>query len=281
MPPRNRKLPQRRPLRARLSGVPQIVGRALARALRRGATALLVAAAGLALGAGAVAGARWLRTTPRFALRDVEVSGNQRVATDEILRRAGLAPGRNLFTVAVREVEAAVRRSPWIAEVEARRRLPDALSIRVVERQPAAVVLVEGGMYLADAAGKLFKRAASAEAAGLIVVSGLPRRLFAERPELAAALVQRGLAVVALWRAHERPAIGEVHVAKDGVTLYTLDGAVAIALGRDPGEAAMGRFDAAWAALPPEERAQARSIHLDSRTRPDRVTVGMAGTETR
>ncbi len=37
--------------------------------------------------------------------------------------------------------------------------------------------------------------------------------------------------------------------------------------------ASMNRFDATWSALTPAERAAAKTIHLDSRTRPDRVTV--------
>ena len=47
------------------------------------------------------------------------------------------------------------------------------------------------------------------------------------------------------------------------------------------GAAALRRFDATWGALPPEERAHVRTIHLDSRTRPDRVTVSLAEPGTR
>jgi cell division protein FtsQ len=274
----NRKLPQRRPLGARVSSALHAAGRAAAVGLRRAAptVAVLALLAGLA---GAVAlGVRWLRTSPRFALHDLRVTGNARVPTDEILRRAGVAPGTNLFAIRVHDVEAGVRHSPWIAEVEARRSLPDGLTIRVVEREPAAVVVAGAGMYLADASGRPFKRAGSAEAAGLPVISGITRRLFVERPELAAGLVRRGLEIAAGWRGHDRPALGEIHFDAGGVTLYTLEGAVAIALGRDPSDATMRRFDAAWGALPPEERAQIRTIHLDSRTRPDRVTVSLAET---
>jgi cell division septal protein FtsQ len=277
----NRKLPQRRPLRARLPS-PRAVLFAIGRGLRRAVPALVVVVVLGGVGAGATALYRWLRTSPRFALRDLDVAGNARVATAEILVRAGVAPGENLFGLSPRAIEARILGNPWIAAVEARRHLPDGLSIHIVERQPAAVLLVDGaGLYLADEAGRVFKRAAGAEAAGLTVISGLPRRLFGDAPEQAAALARHGLAVAELWRARERPPIGEVHLAKEGVTLYTLDGAVAIALGRGADAATMRRFDATWAALPPDERAQARIIHLDSRTRPDRVTVSLAEPGTR
>jgi cell division protein FtsQ len=284
----NRKLPQRRPWRTRLPSV-RALGRGARAGLRAAAPTLCVLGALAGLGTGAMFAARWLRTSPRFALRTIDVTGNSRVATSALLRRAGIAAGANLFSVPIRATEARLRSDPWIAEAEVRRRLPDGLAIHVVERQPAALVLAAGaaagstagatGLYLADAAGHVFKRAAvdAGEGAGLPVVSGLERHLFADEPELAAQLVRRALDLAAAWRAKDRPPLGEVHVGKDGLTLYTLDGATAVALGRPADDAAaLRRFDATWAALPPDERAQARTIHLDSRTRPDRVTVSFA-----
>jgi hypothetical protein len=59
--------------------------------------------------------------------------------------------------------------------------------------------------------------------------------------------------------------------------LRTRDTALSIRLGHLTGEAAAGRLaaaGAAWAALDDEERGSARVFYLDSRTRPDRITVG-------
>ena len=194
---------------------------------------------------------------------------------------------RNVFILSLKATEAKILSDPYIAEAEVRRRLPDGVAIHVVERQPAALVVVNAaGSYLADATGRVFKRAAltAGEGAGLPVVTGLDRKLFGAEPELAAALVRRALEVATAWRAKDRPPLGEVHVGKAGLTLYALAGAspVAVALGRPADTAAaLSRFDAAWAALPAEERTQARTLHLDSRTRPDRATVTLADPGTR
>lgn len=275
----NRKLRQRRPLRARLpSG--RAVGRAILRGLGAAVPAFIVLAVIAGLGVAGVAASRWLMTSPRFALRAIEVTGNTRVTEADLLRRAGVAAGQNVFAVAIRATEARLLADPWIAEAEVRRRLPDGLAIRVSERRPAGVVVVDAaGLYLAEQNGHVFKRAVlgAGEGVGLPVVSGVERRLFGDDPELAAALVRRALDVAVAWKLRERPPLGEIHVGKDGLTLYTLDGAVAVALGRPADSAAaLKRFDAAWAALPPDERAQVRTIHLDSRTRPDRVTISLA-----
>jgi cell division septal protein FtsQ len=284
---RNRRLKQRRPLRARLPTW-RGVGRGVARAL----PGLTAAAVGVALaGAGAVA-VDWALTSPRFALRDVAVTGNLRLPREALLQRAGVSEGENLFRLSTRAIERRLRASPWIVEARVGRRLPDGLEIAVVERQPAALLVIEGaGLYLADAAGRPFKRAATddGEGAGLVVISGLDRRTVTERPDESEALVRYALAIAARWSDGERPPIGELHLDRRGVTLHTLHGGVAIAIGRPPADAGdtlaaiLRRFDAVWAALPPAERALARRINLDSPTRPDRVTVSLAeaGEDTR
>jgi hypothetical protein len=75
-----------------------------------------------------------------------------------------------------------------------------------------------------------------------------------------------------------RPKIAEIHLdARRGIVFHTYEDAVAIRVGDGEGEALAARlrtFDAAWSALDPDERAAARVVYVDNKTRPDRVTVG-------
>lgn len=282
--PGNRKLPQRRPLR-RLLPSPRAIAagaaRGIAAAARRSAPVLAGLAALALVGLGAWRGYLWVMSSPRFAIRQIVVTGNVRVPEDELLRRAGLAPGRNVFSVRLADVERQLAQHPWIASVRASRRLPDTLTIRVTERQPAALVLL-GAPYLADRQGRPFKRAAieAGEADDLLVVSGLDRKAYARQPEGVHAQVRRALELADRWhRSGTRPAIGEVHVGGDELTLYMLEGAVAVRLGDlaiDQLAPRLERFDVVWTALSPEERAVTRTIHLDSDARPDRVTLKLA-----
>lgn len=283
IPPRratNRKLRQRRPLRARLP-TPGQVWAATAAGARRTAPLLAGVFALAAVGMGGWRAWAWAKSSPRFALRELVVEGNARVTLETIRRRTGIAPGDNVFAMDLGEVEAALEADPWVERAEVSRRLPDRLHIAIVERRPAAVVLL-GAPYLADAEGRMFKRARFelGEADGLVVITGIERSLFAARREVGEALVRTALDVARRWHADpERPALGEIHVSRRGLVLYTLEDAVAIRIGRDPVaqlEARLERFDLIWAALGPEERGLARAIHLDSLTRPDRVTVRLA-----
>src|SRR5262249_20104837 len=131
-----------------------------------------------------------------------------------------------------------------------------------------------------DGGGRRFTRPGRARGggAGLLVVAALGRELYRPAPAAAAALVRFPPAIAADWRSSpERPAVGEVHLARDGVTLYTLEKATAIAVGRGE-RAAFDRFDDVWNALSPDERAAARTIYLNQRTRTGRavVTLGNA-----
>ncbi len=159
---------------------------------------------------GAVSGARWLRTTPRFGLHAITVAGNAHVTRDEVIARAHVAMGENLFTLSLDEVRARVAECPWVSGVEVARQLPDGLTITVSERRPTALIMVDGGVYLADADGKPFKRAAieAGEGAGLTIVSGLDRKLFGAEPDLAAAAVRRAVAISDMWRTGHGPASG-------------------------------------------------------------------------
>jgi cell division protein FtsQ len=272
----NRRLPQRRPWRSRLPDRAAIGG-AIARAGRQLAWPLAGMALLGALSAGAWGAVRWLKTSPRFGVAVVDVIGVDPGHVDDVRRRAAIALGTNVFGVDLPAVEAALFGSPWVADVDARRALPDRIVIEIKERTPAALLLVEGKLYLADARGVPFKSATALDGGDLPVITGITAPLF--RDERGPALVRRALAVAATWRlGPERPKLGEIHLDAAGVTLYLTPGAIAVRLGRQDAVAelaAMRRFDAAWNALSETERADVKTLHLDSRARPDRVVVAM------
>jgi cell division protein FtsQ len=254
------------------------VARQASRAIGRSAVPLILTGAFVLLVVVGAAAWSWMRTTSRFAARDVVVTGTTRLSPSDVMRRARVQPGTNLFALSLARVERALAASPWIEEVRVRRDLPDRLIVEVREKQPAALVLAEAP-YVADREGRPFKRARleSGEADGLPVVTGIDRALFASRPEAAQALVKHALALHEAWRrVPGRPAIGEVHLDGRGATLYTWHGGVGVRLGRSMGtelEARLSRFDEVWAALSVEERATCQTVFLDGTTRPDRVTI--------
>lgn len=259
---------------------------ACGRALRRSGPTLAVLAVIAAVAGGLVLGHRFLTTSRRFAVADIEVRGSTVLTADEVRALLPITRGDNVFRAATGDAEDTLRALPWVASARVRRELPHTIVVEIEERTPAALVAADD-LYLVDAHGRPFKRAAldRGEGKGLPVVSGVPRDLYTRAPDEAAARVRRGLAVLRAWNGAAvaateagttRPAAGEVAVDGRGATVFTYDDAVAVRLGAAEGDeliARLARFDTAWNALGPDERSRARAIHVDNDTRTDLVTV--------
>jgi cell division protein FtsQ len=261
---------------------PAIVADACGRALRRSLPALIGIGVLGAIGGTAWAGYRFVTTSPRFAIHDIAIRGNHHLTVDQIRAALPVAVGDNVFAIDLDAVTRELRENPWIASAEVHRILPHTIAIDVREHEPAAIVEL-GGIYLTDASGHPFKRAAldADEGAGLPIITGLDRESYLADPDATAALIEAALRALEQWHAGSatdpRPAIGEVHVDVHGaLTLRTYDQATAILLGAMDAAllARMHTFDAVWENLGDAERSRARAIHLD--TRPDHVTIAFA-----
>jgi cell division septal protein FtsQ len=277
--PANRRLKQGRSPVANDERTAKVKGRAW-QGVKLAARLCGALAAAAAVTGGLWALHRWATRSPQFAIREVRVSPTMHVTADSLRARAGIELGDNLFSVDLEATARELQAEPWVQSAKVRRELPAVIAIEVVERQPACL-LAFGGLYLADARGEAFKRASPSEAAGLPVVTGVPRDLYVDDRETATAEVREALAALAVWR--ERPArgaAGEVHVdAADGVTIYAARDGAAVRIGRAEAPAAwrerLARYDAVAKALA-ESGERARVVMVD-RARADRVTVRLAG----
>ena len=105
---------------------------------RRRGRAIRIALAVIVLAAAAVGLSRFFGGS-LFALRRMEVSGNRRARTEEILR--AVEPWRlaNLVALDLAPIARAVRVHPWVERVTLSKRLPDGLAIRITERKAVAL----------------------------------------------------------------------------------------------------------------------------------------------
>src|SRR5262245_22371084 len=78
----------------------------------------------------------YLRTSPRFEVEKLAVSGLKRVGEDEVLAKAGFEVGANAFTANLEEIRQRVEELPWVRHATVQRVLPDQIIINVVEREP-------------------------------------------------------------------------------------------------------------------------------------------------
>ena len=137
---------------------PAQVADACGRALRRAVPAMVGLAVLAAIGGTAYAGYHFVTTSPRFAITHLEVHGNHHL-TDAQLQAALPRVGDNVFVADLDLAMRQLRTDPWVASAEAHRVLPHTIVVEIREREAVAVAEL-GGLYLVDASGHPFKRAA-------------------------------------------------------------------------------------------------------------------------
>src|SRR5262249_26788236 len=89
---------------------------------------------------GAIRGAAWAARSPRFAVTEVDVGGQRRLAKDQNVGASGIAPGVNLLTIDPRRVVAGLMALPLIRHAEVIRSFPTHVRVIVEERRPFTIV---------------------------------------------------------------------------------------------------------------------------------------------
>jgi cell division protein FtsQ len=228
-----------------------------------------------AVASGALAGARlverYARTADAFRTTEIAVEGASRLARDEVLAAAHLAIGQNVFEVAPERAQRELLRHPWIAKAGVVRRLPGSYRLRIVERHPAAIVVLDGN-YLVSDDGVVFKAVEPGDPVDLPVVTGLGAADADERrPLLGNALGFIRSYADAGFAAHEP--LGEIHVdPSDGLSAYVGADAAYARLGHPPFEPKLRRLRRVFERLA-ENEGRPAYVYLDNARRPDRVTV--------
>jgi cell division protein FtsQ len=223
---------------------------------------------------------RHVMASPRFAVREIQVTVAQHLSRDEILELAGVEEGDRLLGIDTEPMAARVAAHPWVKSARVRRQLPSTLVIDLTERRAAAAVTL-GSLYLVDETGHPFKKATMEEAEGLPVLTGIDRVRYAEVKDASEAAFREALGLLAAYGARPgRPALSELNIdPRFGFSLFLLDGGAELRLGRGDFSKKLARLDQIFEAVKVSPGLGAlRVVHLDHLDGTDgsRVTVGLA-----
>ncbi|RYZ95037.1 MAG: FtsQ-type POTRA domain-containing protein [Proteobacteria bacterium] len=137
---------------------------------------------------------RFLFTSPRFAVQEVEVATVGKVGKEAILQRAAVPARANIFKLDLDEVKKRVEEEPWIYSATVVRALPNKIQIHYREQVPKAI-LGAGSMYYLNAEGKPFYRIGQGDSLAfpLIQVEGKSKDsdLLRQRVESALAILEQ------------------------------------------------------------------------------------------
>ena len=106
-------------------------------------------------------------------IREVEIEGIHRVTKAEVLARLVLKPGMGLHEVSTAFLAERVRTHAWIKEATVERRPPHLLHVSVVERTPAAIILIGTDHWLSDESGSLLAKLGKQDDQTLPLLTGL------------------------------------------------------------------------------------------------------------
>lgn len=233
----------------------------------------------VSLAAGLVWGARrYVRTSSRFALDEVAVSGNRRRSADEVTTLAGLRKGENVFSVDLAKSRTALLGDPWIREAEIVRVLPGSFQVRIVERDAAGIVAMPSGTVLVTRDGELIKRFEAGDPAALPVVTGVSDVFVGDDRDAQVALVKRALALAIEYETSPLAAkfsLQEANITETGdVALVVGKQGVRLAMGQPPYRR---KIDEAAKILDEIARrgGKADVVMLDNEAHPERVVVRM------
>jgi cell division protein FtsQ len=221
---------------------------------------------------------RYLRSSPRFAVRVVHMEGNARRSTHQLSQRAGIVVGKNIFEIDESVAKADLEGDPWISSATVTTDLPSTVYVRVVEREARALASIDRTLYLVDINGDIFKELAEGDPHDLPVVTGIEPDGIARDRQAVSIRVRRALDLVSdLDKSGiaKRYPIQEIHIHPDTALTITLgtDG-LALAFGTPPYRNKIAKADRILGELR-HRQVKPAVVFLDNDAHPERVVVRM------
>lgn len=214
--------------------------------------------------------------SPRFAIRNIAITGNSRVTREQVLNGAGITMGGNLFQTQLPGVENRLLKNPWISEVRVARLLPATIQIEVHEREAAALALVAGRLLLVNRQGESFKEFTAGDPGDLPLITGATLEEDPNDVGLLRQRIARGLDVLTAYsqsRLSKAYGAQEVHLTPGSEAVITLGHkAITLHLGAGPWPKKFEMAERIVARLQ-AQHASASVIFLDNRANPNRVVV--------
>jgi cell division protein FtsQ len=237
---------------------------------------------GVTIVLGTAAGVTWAifhyaTTSPRFAIRELQVKGNSRVTEQQLRTDSGISLGDNLFKLNLTDVERRLLKNPWIESAKVTRRLPSGVNVEIQEREAAALALIASRIFLVDRLGHSFKEVAEpTDPTDMPMITGVSVDNASGDLGLVRQRIVLGLEVLnhyARSRLSKSFPAQEVHLTPGGEVIMTIGHkGTTLNLGAGPWSKKFAMAERILARLQ-AQRSMPAQIFLDNRANPDRVVV--------
>ncbi len=90
-----------------------------------------------------------------FGISQVHLAGNRRVPPESILAALGFEPGQSIFAADIHAARARLEKLDWVASADVKRRYPDDISVRIIEKRPFALWQSPVALYVVERNGNV------------------------------------------------------------------------------------------------------------------------------
>jgi cell division protein FtsQ len=164
---------------------------------------------------------------PLFSVTHLEVIGNERVPSEEIIARSGIVPGMNIFRFDGKAGALAIEGHPVVKQAKIERQWNKTVVIRVTERQVWAIIPYGDVFLCLDDAGVYFDKINDSPHSDgpIITLQKIPENIVLGQVLNTPAIEM----VKQIWQAfpaEERAQISEFHylIQDNSLNIYTLKG---------------------------------------------------------
>jgi len=214
----------------------------------------IASGSGFLLASGALLTAQMLLESGYFGVEQIRVEQQVRVSEGDILAASDIEIGDSLFDLELHMIGRKIEEHPWIARAEVERAFPDQVVIRVVEREPRAIIDLDY-LYYVDKSGDVFKMLEAGDELDYPVITGIDRQYLLDNPDqtqdslnLALALMNQ-LEVRPLFNLDD---VSEIHFdQQDGLIMHTRIGGVPVRMGKQGFDLKLNRLEAIYEDLEP------------------------------
>jgi cell division protein FtsQ len=190
----------------------------------------------IVVGYGSYTVIEYVRTSPRFEIRKVEVGGLKRVEETQVLAQAQLPDGVNVFSVNLDEVRERIEELKWVRFASVKRVLPNTIAINVVERQPVGLARIRKQILQFDTEAELLDRDQGAGMRAPILDGLKPNDVKGNRKKV-------GLYSRIMEELHGQSDLSEIHINDDEeVSVVSLSEPLLVNLGKEDFRARWGLY---------------------------------------
>lgn len=189
---------------------------------------------------------------PDYFLREINFTTDGALTREQVLNAAGVAEGRNIFTVDLAETRAAIERMPQVEGAVVQRQLPNRMTVTVTERRPIAWVAAKGDedpssserSFLIDGRGTVLRsRVILPEYYHLPIISGFETENLVPGKRVPAWEMQAALELVRLNTDNTRFQPRNIDVSKGYCLIVTDQRHAKITFGLDKIETQLSRLN--------------------------------------